>query len=344
MGASSRVRFYQYVPLLKDAGIDVSVSPLFRDSYLTRLYSGEETRWREIVIDYLSRAYRLVAGGAFDLLWLEKELFPGLPALGETTLRSLGRRLVVDYDDAVFLNYEHLCSYPARLFCKKIDSVMRSATVVTAGNSWLADRAHSVGSRYTEVIPTVVDTRRYLAVDSPRRNCVVVGWMGTRSTSKYLELVAPALSMLSTEYPICLRVIGAEFAAKGVRCELRPWSESTEVAELQDIDIGIMPLHNTPWERGKCGYKLIQYMACGKPVIGSPVGANGDIIDHGVNGFLAENTDTWYSAFRLLCAEPARRRTMGRAGRARVEQKYSLDATAQILAGLFRRVASREIA
>ena len=343
LGASSRMRIYQYVPQLQALGIDVQVSPLLRDAYLKRLYSQHAPRWFEVFGDSLIRAAYLLRSKKFDLLWIEKELFPSLPAWFEQALNALGIRYIVDYDDAIFHNYD-LSRHPIeRLLARKIDKVMRSASLVVCGNAYLAERARSAGARHVEIIPTVIDLERYGVNHPVARKKIVVGWIGLPSTVKYLELAAPALKALSAECPVQLRVIGADFASPGLNVDCRPWSEESEVGEIQDFDIGIMPLIDSPWERGKCGYKLIQYMACGKPVIASPVGANQEIVEHGVNGYLAKDSDGWLAALLALCMDASLRQRMGAQGRAAVEQKYCLQVTAPRLAKLFHEVAAREI-
>jgi glycosyltransferase involved in cell wall biosynthesis len=133
--------------------------------------------------------------------------------------------------------------------------------------------------------------------------------------------------------------IGIDAAALGLPMDSVPWSEQTEAQDIARLDVGIMPLVDAPFERGKCGYKLIQYMACGLPVVASPVGVNRQIVEHGVNGFLAETPEQWATALRTLCADPALRARMGAAGRRKVEQHYSLQVTAPRLVQILRRAA-----
>jgi glycosyltransferase involved in cell wall biosynthesis len=341
LGASSRMRTHQYVPALQALGIDVQVAALLRDSYIERLYAKQGANWFCVFSDYLKQAIQLFNARKFDLIWIEKELFPNLPAWFEQMLNACGIRYIVDYDDAIFHNYD-LNPHPAmRLLAKKIDKVMRNSTLVVCGNAYLADRAHSANARKVEIIPTVIDLERYDMLRPPERDHVVVGWIGSPFTVKYLDVVLPALEALASEFPLKLRVIGAQFASSGLAIDCRPWSEASEVSEIQDFDIGIMPLRDSPWERGKCGYKLIQYMACGKPVIASPVGVNQELVSDGVNGYLASTVDDWVNAFRALIANPHSQLLMGAKGRTLVEQRYCLQATAPRLARLFRDALSQ---
>lgn len=336
LGASSRMRIYQYAPILQAMGIEVEVSPLLSDNYIRRLYAGQATNWLGVFHDYLMRAVRLLSAKKFDLLWIEKELFPNLPAWFEQALSALAIRYVVDYDDAIFHNYD-LSPHPAkRLLIDKIDKVMRHSALVVCGNAYLAERAHSAGARHVEIIPTVIDLERYAVGGPLSRDYFIIGWIGSPSTAKYLDLVAPALKALAAEFPLRLRVIGAEFSWPGLDIDYRSWTEDSEVEEIQDFDIGIMPLIDSSWERGKCGYKLIQCMACGKPVIASPVGVNREIVVDGVNGYLASTVDEWIEAFRALFLDAQDRVAMGAQGRRFVEEKYCLQVTTPRLAQLFQ--------
>lgn len=330
LGASSRVRYLQYLPYFRSQGVEVSVVPLFSDAYLRAIYQGG-SRWREVLAGYWRRIRALLKVHQFDVVIVEKELFPFMPAFVERVLRAMGVRYVVDYDDALFHRYDCHPRAPVRwLLGKKIDVVMRHAAVVVAGNDYLAERARQAGSQRIELIPTVVDTEHYKPRASGSNEALVVGWIGTPKTSRYLQPLLPVFEALRKEIPVRFVAVGArpeDFS--GTPVETRPWSEETEVESIQQFDIGIMPLEDSPWERGKCGYKLIQYMACGLPVVASPVGVNREIVVPGENGLLADTLDEWRLALKnLLEADPKIRKAMGKNGRVRVENWYSLKAQA----------------
>lgn len=341
-GASSRMRICQYAAPLRERGLDVTIMPLMGENYLARLNAREPTRWREVAIDYLKRVNILFSAKRFDLLWIEKELFPWLPAWAEAILAGFGHRYVVDYDDAVFHNYDRNRHYLVRkLLGSKLDRVMRGASAVVCGNSYLAERARSAGARHVEIIPTVVDVARYPVRPKAGSGAhTTIGWIGSFSTARYLDIIAPALRIVAATTPLRLVVIGAHRELPGLDVEYRAWSEDTEVDEIRRFDIGVMPLDDGPWERGKCGYKLIQYMACCLPVVASPVGINCEIVQHGANGFLAADVNAWADALRTLCASPDLRVSLGARGRRAVEQHYSLEATTPRLEHLFRTVAA----
>lgn len=342
LGASSRMRLYQYVPILQELGIDVEVSPLLRDSYLRRLYARQPVQWYRIAFDYLRRAVGLIRARNYDLLWIEKELFPNCPAWFEQALGALGIPYIFDIDDAIFHNYDLSNNPYKKLLARKIDTVMRGSKLAVCGNNYLAQRARSAGASWVETVPTVIDLERYHVPPRPDRKQIVVGWCGSPSTVQYLDIVAPALKALAGEFPLQLRVVGAEFSCPDIDVDCRKWSEATEAREIQDFDIGIMPLRDSPWERGKCGYKLIQYMACAKAVVATSLGANTKIVDHGLNGYLVSTVEEWVEAIRVLVADPQKRRAEGMEGRSLVEKKYCLQVTAPRIARLLEEcVASR---
>lgn len=328
LGASSRLRFYQYVPRLEQSGIAVTVAALSPDEYVARLYAGRRPGLGSIARDYVRRLAKLASVGRYDVVWIEKELFPGAPAVVERLLSSLGVPYVVDYDDATFHRYDRSSNPLLRgLWPRKIDAVMRGAALVIAGNRYLADRARAAGARRVEILPTVVDPRRYQVRPPNAGEPFTVGWMGTPVTQRYLAPVAAPLAEVVAGRGR-VRLVGADRLPEGLATgsvELRPWAEETEANDILAFDVGIMPLDDTEWERGKCGYKLLQYMAAGRAVVASPVGVNPEIVDPGVTGFLARTPEDWRSALGRLRDDPALRQRMGEAGRRRVESAYSLD-------------------
>jgi len=326
-GASSRLRAYQYLPYLESQGIQITTAPLLTDDYLSELYEGRVPRRGPIVRSYVTRLRHLLQAKArFDLLWIEYELFPWLPALAERWLAARGIRYVVDYDDAIFHRYGLHRNRLVRLALgKKIDVVMRGAETVIAGNRYLNEYARAAGAARVEQIPTGVDLTRYrLGGGSRDDRAFTVGWIGSPSTVRYLAIAAPALGALHHEGSIRVVVVGVHNAGlDGIPVLTRPWSEDTEASDLEGFDVGIMPLPDEPWERGKCGYKLLQYMSASLPVVASPVGVNSEIVENGVTGFLAATPDQWVEAIQTLRRNPVLRRQLGEAGRKKVERLYS---------------------
>lgn len=339
LGASSRLRFLDFMPTLERNGVSVTASCLLDDAYLHRLYAGLRPDPLRLAAAYANRVAALAQARRFDLVWLEKEALPWLPAwVEERFLRRIP--YVMDLDDAWFHRYgHHRQAVARRLLGDKLERLARGARVVLAGSPYLVDWARRAGAGDVRLLPTVIDLNRYPApVPPPVGQPFTVGWMGSASTVRYLEQVGDALRALNGAAR--LRVIGGTAPPlPGVTIETEPWSEDGEVAALSRFDVGVMPLPDEPWERGKCGYKLIQYMAAGRPVIASPVGVNTTLVEPGVNGFLAANRVEWIDALRRLADDPALRVRMGEAGRRLVETRYSLQAVAPDLLLALRTAA-----
>ena len=342
MGASSRYRSYQYLPYLRQHGFEIDVVPLLNDNYLQVRYAAGRRSTIHVVPGYVRRWLRFRRRD-YDLLWTEKEAFPWIPWWIEALSLPKAIPYVVDYDDAEFHRYDTHSLAPVRfLLGRKIDKVMRCAAMVIAGNAYIAERARQAGAAGVEWLPTVVDLDRYPVVPPPPNEVFTIGWIGTPITAHFLQIVGPALRKISRNGSARLVAIGSgPLVLPDVPVEVVSWSEETEVWNIQQFDVGIMPLSDTPNSRGKCGLKLIQYMACRRPVVGTPVGANSEIIQHGVNGFQATTIEEWVGALEKLRADTALREQMGQAGRRIVEERYSLSVAAPRLASLLCAAATQ---
>ena len=337
LGSSSRLRIFQYLPYLQASGFELTVSPLFGDDYVTGLYAGRVSVYK-VFRSYLRRLYWMLQARHFDLVWVEKEFLPWLPAWLERRLLASDIPWVVDYDDAVFHRYDqHRSSLVRCALGKKIDAVMRHANLVLAGNGYLAERAAQAGAKRVELLPTVVDISRYRTAIETSHQTVTIGWIGSPATAKFLHLIAPALHAVAAKRDVRIVTVGANAdQVHSLPIKTHEWTEATEVAEIQQFDIGIMPLPDEPFERGKCGYKLIQCMACGKAVVASPVGVNSMIVRDGIDGFLASTNPEWVVALTKLIDAVELRNQMGLSGRSRVEQGYSLQKAAPRFAELLK--------
>lgn len=339
VAASSRLRSFQFAPWFEREGIECTFQALFNDSAVTRRYAEGAYGVSCLVRAYAERVGALLTRRQFDLVWIEKEALPWMPTTIERLLLS-GVPYVLDFDDAVFHNYDlHPSVFVRRFFGARIDRLMNRASLVIAGNEYLAQRARDAGCSRVEVIPTVIDLNRY----PPKRSiadddtvCRIV-WIGSPSTSKYLQLLEAPFKALSNTHTFKLRVIGGGgFASSSADIEEIKWSEDTEVDLLHSCDIGVMPLVDGCWERGKCGYKLIQYMACGLPVVGSAVGVNSQIIVQGINGYVARSSEDWVRYLATLLGDASLRFRMGLSGRERVERLYCAQQVAPKLIDLLR--------
>jgi glycosyltransferase involved in cell wall biosynthesis len=343
-GPSSRYRFLQYFPFLEADGIACSFSPLTDAKYLEHLYAFGKVSAGDLARSLMRRIGALSKVGKYDIVVVEYEILPYFPPLFESILKKSGIPYIVNYDDAIFYRYSmHPNAIVKSVLGGKIDTVMRKAALVIAGNDYLADYARKAGAARTEVLPTVVDLVRYPGSPAGNNDIFTIGWIGSPTTTKYLKEIAPALAEVCRDRRSRLVLIGSgPIDLPGVPVDVRPWSEEREVADLESCDVGIMPLHDGLWERGKCGLKLIQYMACGLPVVVSPVGMNNQLVRDGVNGFLAKDVAGWVKKLTALRDDKALRQHMGQAGRKKVEAEYSLEKAAPRLAALIREIASGE--
>lgn len=339
MGASSRVRFALYEDDLRRAGYALTLSPFFNDNYLRNLYGGRARSPVSIAGAYLRRLRALWSAGKHDLLWVEKEVLPFAPGFFERLIRLARTPYVVDFDDAIFHNYDQSGHALIRTFLSnKLDPLLAGSTAVTAGNRYLGDYASAHGARHVLTLPTVVSTTKYPYPAPPvarSSDKLIIGWIGSPATAPLVQKIVPTLNAAARQVPLKLMTVGiAPLSHCDFPLETHAWSAESEVELLGKIDVGIMPLTDSPFERGKCGYKLIQYMAAGKPVIASNVGVNGEIVSPEV-GILAENEDEWVAAITRLAKSADLRAAMGAAGRERSEELYSLHANAPRLIRLF---------
>jgi glycosyltransferase involved in cell wall biosynthesis len=340
--AATRHRHLQYIPFLEQAGFTCDTSELLDDTYLNALFDGQRVDVRSMARGYVRRVALLRRIPKYDLVVIHIEALPYLPAFFERLLTRLGPPYVYDFDDAIFHQYDrHRNALVRALLGGKIPSVIRHADRVFAGNDYLARFAHTFNERVS-VIPTVVDTTVYVPGPSRASDTVVIGWMGSPSTTKYVQMLDSVWSDVARGPACTLRLVGAgPVDLPATNLEVRPWAERHEVAELQQFDIGVMPLTDDPWSRGKCGFKLIQYMACGLPVVASPVGVNADIVKDGVTGFLCRSEEEWRLRLRELAADASLRDKMGAEGRRLATEHWSLRRWAPEVTALLREAAGR---
>ena len=250
------------------------------------------------------------------------------PAIIERLLRYKRVPIVFDFDDAIFLHYTYISPISRYLrllkFPGKTKTICELADHVLVGNPYLAEYASKFNSKVT-VVPTTINTAVCpINGSKPRSRPPVIGWTGSYSTIQYLDALGPTLQQLAKRERFKLRVIGvSSYNLPGVDVEAMPWRSETEIADLREMDIGIMPMPDDGWTRGKCGLKALQYMALGIPTICSPVGVNTTIIQDGVNGLIATSETEWLNQLTRLIRSPDLGQELGKAGRVTVETDYS---------------------
>ena len=318
---SSRYRVYQLLPHLRAHGLDCVVSPGLDDDAYRRLYqTAGGSRLAAFTAIRRQRRQDLQRVPDFDLVWIQKGIFPGLTASFERQIAAR-RPVVFDFDDAIWLPRQGGNPILRRLHREgTVQEILRRATAVIAGNEFLAYYAHQFAGNVTAV-PSAVEMARY------RRGAgTTVGWIGSRSTLPYLRPLAPVFQELG----ITARVIAA--GTPDFPSDFRPWQMETEVDDLASLGIGVAPLPDNQWERGKCGVKILQYMASGLPVVASPAGVQRELVRDGVTGFHATTPDEWRDRLRQLLADAALRQRLGDAGRELVAQYYDVPVAASRVA------------
>ena len=329
MAASARQRFYQYQPFLEKEGFELVRQPLFNNKYLKNFYTTNTRDIFQIAKCYLNRLQYLLSNPDIDLIWLHCELFPYFPSLFEKIVKIPRKPIIYDFDDAIFHNYDLSPKwYINKLLGLKLHTTISAAKIAFCGNEYLAKYARPLCSKVI-IIPTVVNSDLL----KPKIDCKIekkklnVGWIGTPSTYKqYLHNKLPFLKAIAEKknFKISIMGSGEPIGESNQTIEFIDWSEPDESSFIQTLDIGIMPLDNSPWSIGKSGYKIIQYMSCGIPVVASPVGVNKILIENGKNGFLASTNEDWKISIIKLIKDKNLREQMGLSGRQKIEEKYSL--------------------
>lgn len=322
--------------------MEVTTFPLLGNDYVRSLASGEPVDRGRIIASYFRRVRHLIEGPDCDVIWVYAEAFPFLPASFERLLFRTGKPVIYDFDDAFFVTYDdHPNFFVRSLLAEKLGPLIAGAAAVCCGNEFLRNYALRYNSNCM-LLPTVVDTDVYRPAAKKSGGRPVIGWIGSPSTWDEVRLLLPVLAQICHDQGVRFRVVGAGSEARSDlfdAMELVDWTEADEVAQVQQMDIGIMPLRDLPFQRGKSGYKLVQYMACGLPVVASPVGVNGQLVEDGRNGILAATPAEWSEALVRLIEDPPLRAKLGDAGRDKVETGYSLSVQAPRLVELLRSVA-----
>lgn len=325
-----RYRIEQWAPTLAQLGVDVTFES-FRCAELHELLCNPGNNWRKIKLasQALARRFTVLRRiGNFDLVYIYNEAALLGPALAEQYIRNKGLPFVFDFDDAIFLHYTYISPVNRYLrllkFPGKTGSICRMASHVIVGNSYLADYALKFNKNVT-IVPSTVDTDSYTIEEGQGSSGTpVIAWTGSYSTIQYLDTLKTVFRRLAKFQDFKLRVIGVpDYRIEGVNVEALPWRSETEVADLRGIDIGIMPMPEDDWTRGKCGMKALQFMGLAIPTVCSPVGVNSTIIRQNENGLLAASDDEWVDSLSRLLNSVELRERLGRAGRATIEANYS---------------------
>lgn len=342
-----RFRFEQYVPYLEAHGFECHFSPLLPTPAHDQAFYGPGqyvakagillNSWRTRLADW-RRAHE------FDAVVVYREAIYTGQTIFEKLIKQRGVKIALDFDDAIWLPAIS-ANNRALAWLKnadKLKTLIALSDLVMVGNSYLADYARQFNPSVA-IVPTTLNTDIFTPQPAPPKppGIVEIGWTGSHSTVEHFEHGLPALRRMAQKYGDRLRfkLIGdARYQCPQLGLQGTAWRKETELADLATIDIGIMPLPDTPWARGKCGFKGLTYMALGLPAVMSPVGVNRDIVQDGHNGFLADSTEEWVEKLSALVESAALRRTLGQAGRQTVVERFSVASQQAHLLQLLRQL------
>jgi glycosyltransferase involved in cell wall biosynthesis len=340
-----RFRFEQYLDHLRNEGFVCELSPLLTADD-DKIFYGRATAFRKALVlarGAIRRARDVRRARAFDIVFLQREAFFGGWPLFERAFKAADARLVLDFDDAIWLLdvSEVNRRYGWLKRPQKTAEIARMADLVIAGNSFLRDYALEFNQN-TIVIPTTIDTLSYRRTAPPRiSGPVCIGWTGSTTTIPHFETGVPYLERVKAKYGegVRFRVVGdASYRNEALGVQGEAWNAAGEVETLSDMDIGIMPLPDDVWSKGKCGLKGLQFMGLEIPVVMEDLGANRDIVTDGTDGFLATGSAAWVSKLSALVESPDLRARVGAAGRRTVEARYSVGSQKNLYSEVLRRV------
>lgn len=329
---SQRFRFEQYLSHWKEGQHTIDAFPFLSETSWSFFYHTGKPIQKvgALLKGFFKRLGLLFKIYQFDLIFIHREASPiGPPVFEWLVAKVFRKKIIFDFDDAIWLpNYsKQHAKFQFLKWYGKVKYIVRWAHKVSVGNQFLATYALQYNEN-VEVIPTTIDTSFHRFFNTHAHSTkFVIGWTGTHTTMFYLHQITPVLDELSKHHDFIFRVISnvqPDFHIPNL--EYVPWKKESEIADLCQFDIGIMPLEDDDWAKGKCGFKALQYMALSIPTVASAVGVNAEIIRSGFNGFLATSRQEWLACLRSLIEDQALRHNMGEMGLATVETFYSVEA------------------
>jgi len=322
---SSRYRVYQYQKYLRKK-YEIKILPAQKKRYFKRFFLLKVLTI--LILTTFNRFSHLFKVKKYDIIFIQREIFQfSIFPIFEWIISKLNKNIIFDFDDAIWI------------YNKYLPKIIRVSKYVVVGNSFLKDYALKYNKNVVE-IPLPIDTNRYKIKKFKNKKPVVLGWIGTVNNYSHLYQIKDVLTKLAKKYNIVLKVISGhkKIKIKDVKVIQKKWSLKKEVEDLQSIDIGLMPLSNDEWSKGKGGCKLLQYMGVGVVGVASPVGINNEIINDGKNGFLCENNEEWFQKLSLLIKNFKLRKKMGLKGRKTIEEKYTIEKNVKKLIYLFDKI------
>jgi glycosyltransferase involved in cell wall biosynthesis len=339
---SQRFRFEQYLSFILEEDWTYTIVPFLDDKTWRILYQPGHmvSKVLGILKGFLMRFFLLFSVPAYDFVFIHREATPiGPPWFEWIVSKVLRKKIIYDFDDAIWIpNTSETNKVVAGLkWHHKVGSVCKWAYKVSCGNGYLQDFARQYNNMVV-VNPTTIDTlHHHNQVKDQFTNKVVIGWTGTHSTMKYLDAVVPVLQQLEQKYSFEFRVISNQRPEFKLNSLLyKPWVKETEIADLLTFNIGLMPLEDDLWAKGKCAFKALQYMALGIPPVVSPVGMNTEVVADGINGYICSTEEEWFLNLEKVILDPEHRIKLGRAARKKIEEDYAVVANRINFLGLFK--------
>ena len=343
---SQRFRFEQYLDSLREVGIEFELRPFFDEPVWQHLYAKGKflIKVYGLLRGLVKRLFTLIGVGKYDFVFIHREAAPiGPPFIEWVISKVFSKKIIYDFDDAIWLpnTSDENKVISALKWHSKVKAICRWSHVISCGNTYLCDYASQYNPRVV-LNPTTIDTNKLhnpgLHPSLHNSDGITLGWTGSHSTLKYLEGILPVVKMLEQEFPEQFKfVVVADKRQSFSLASLHfiPWNRETEIKDLVQFDIGLMPLTDDVWSQGKCGLKALQYMSLGIPTVASAVGVNRSILDHGVNGYLCSSEADWKTSLMNLIRDPSMRRKMGLAAREKVISNYSVDSNKEKFLSLF---------
>jgi len=329
-GPSNRFRVEQYLPYLKAENINYNINPFVFEKFYEILYTkgGFCKKTVYFIKAILRRFLDIIKVHKYDIVFIHREACPFGPPIFEWIIHKLGKPIIFDFDDAIFLtNYNPVNRFYRFLkFPSKTKTIIKISSKVIVANRFLEEYARRF-SDSVYILPTPIDAKKFFIAQKTSSQ-LTIGWIGSPTTASYLQIIFNVMKKLSKKYDFVLKIVGAgqKVCIPGVKVENYDWSLEREVENFQEMDIGIYPLVDNLWTCGKAGFKAIQYMSVGVPVVASPVGMLKDFIQDGKNGFLAATEDQWVTKMSMLIEDVSLRCAIGLAGRRTVEKNFSVEA------------------
>jgi glycosyltransferase involved in cell wall biosynthesis len=328
-GASSRYRVYQYLPHFK--ACDFKTQSLQSEESFKLMYAGGSV-FKKIIFglkDYLKRTIFILRNLNADLVYMQREIFAFGPLWAEYLFKCLGKKLILDLDDALFINKKNKNNPFKWDKAARVKKIINKSDLVIAGNTWIRDECLKLGSKKAIHID-VAEVIRFNEIKRIKSQPKKALWLGSPTTSKYLKLIEQPLKKVQDELGLEINIVGGDPNLKfEFKSTCLAWSKETESNYLQSSDIGLMPLPMDDWSKGKCGGKARTYMASGLIPVVSNIGYNQDLIAHNTTGFLCKDSNDWYIYLSLLIKNFARHDKIRKLNYQNVEENFNKEKIAK---------------